>query len=69
MGTAALGLLQASLGSAVLLECGVMGLGGSKLGRQCLPYIGSHRWPYTYPEGQGREIALASSFVPGEVSP
>lgn len=44
-------------------------LGISKLESKCPCWTGSCRSPCAYAEGWEREIALASSFVPGGVSP
>ena len=59
----ALGLRLAPLGRVVPQECGGAGLGVSKLGNEVVlcwfPQV-------VYAEGQGREMAPASSFVPGE---
>ena len=63
------GLKQTYLKRAVLPRAQGVGLGICKLGSHCWSCAVSCRWLCVYAEEQGREIVLASSFVPGEVSP
>ena len=45
----------------------VAGLAISKLGSKYRQCAGSQRWPFVYDDGSEREMALASSLVPGVV--
>ena len=68
-GETALELRQVWMRRAVLPEYRRMGLGVCKLGNQCCCCADFHKWLCVYGEGRRREMVLASSFLPREVSP